>query len=143
MPGLQDIPPETQPLERPRHERLQHDVEARQQLAQELAPLRRVQIQRHQTFVAGVDLPPEWLSVRGPLSKGVAGPRLLDLDDIGAKVRQQHAGEAAGDHSGDVENPNPRERLWASGSQGIHRYRRAAHSRQIKSSRSYTISGGR
>ena len=58
-----------------------------------------------------VDLPPERLAVGGPLAQRIAGLRLLDLHHVGAEVRHQHAGDAAGNHARQVEDANAGKRL--------------------------------
>ena len=111
MQFLEHVPAEAEPLERAWDERFHHDVELRYQLAEEVASLGVLEIQRDEPLVAAVDLPPEWLSLGGPLPERIAGARLFDLDDIGAEIGEEHAGRAAGNHPGEVEDADSVE--WA------------------------------
>ncbi len=101
---MQLFPSETEPLQRARHERLHDDVELRDELLQQRPALLRLQVQRDVSLVACVDLPPQWLAVAGPLAQRVTDTRLLDLDDVGAEIGEQHAGDTAGDHAGQIED---------------------------------------
>ena len=110
MPGLQDVPAQAEVLERTWRERLHRHVEPRQQLRENLAPARDFQIQGDEALVARVDLPPERLAAGRPRAEWIAGPRLLDLDDVGAEVGQHDADERAGDHPRQIEHAEARER---------------------------------
>jgi hypothetical protein len=107
----QRVPIKAQALEGSRHERLHEHVVVRQHAKEQLAPFRRFQIQRDEALVARVDLPPQRSAGRGPLPQGIAGDRLFDLDDVGAEVGQQHAGDATRHHARQVENPDAFEGL--------------------------------
>jgi hypothetical protein len=47
------------------------------------------------------------------LTERVADPWLLDLDDVGAEIRQQHAGDATGHHPRQIEDPHAAQRFHA------------------------------
>ena len=115
MPRLQRLRRESQPLQRAGHERFHHDVEPRQHAQQERTALRRLEVERDEPLVARVDLPPERLSLGRPLPERIAGAWLLHLDDVGAEVGEQHAGDAAGHHPRQVEDPHAGERFHAFG----------------------------
>ena len=92
------------PLQRAGDERFHHDVEVRQDAKQQRASFLRLEVERDEPLVAGVDLPPEGMPLGGPLPEWIPVPRLLDLDDVGAKVCQQHSGDTASDHAREVED---------------------------------------
>jgi hypothetical protein len=91
-------------LESARHERLQQNVKPWQEFQEQSAPLFRLKVQRDESLIAGINLPPKWHAPRGPLTKGIAFAGLLDFDNVRAEIGEQHPGEAAGDHARQVED---------------------------------------
>jgi hypothetical protein len=111
MPRLQRLRSESQALERTGDERFHHDVEPRQHAKEERTSLRGLEVERDESFVAGVHLPPERLPLSRPLPQWVAGAGLLDFDDLGAEIGEQHAGDTSGHHPRQVEDPHAVQRF--------------------------------
>ena len=81
----------------------------RHELAGHLLALRAAQVEGDRALVAGRHLPPQVHAVlrRAHLSAGVAVDRVLDVDDVGAEVGQQGAGQRAGDDVGELDDLEP------------------------------------
>jgi hypothetical protein len=113
VPRLQRRRSESHPLERAGHERFHQDVELRQNAKEQIAPAVRLEIEGDESLVTGVHLPPERQPVCRPLPERIAGPGLLHLDDVGAEVGEQHAGDTSGDHPRQVKDSHAVKRLHA------------------------------
>jgi hypothetical protein len=71
-------------------------------------------IQRDGALVPGDDLPPQAVSVlRQTVRPGRITPGMLDLDDIGSPVAQQHGGDRGRVYRPKVEDPQARQRAGA------------------------------
>src|SRR5207248_4936034 len=105
--GPELIGPEIPPLECPRPEVLDQDVALLGEREQELLTTFLAQIQRHAFLVPRLDGPPErpaLVAGMTPLSKRVRLPRRLDLDDLGAHVAEQPAGERPGEQHAELDD---------------------------------------
>src|SRR5204863_9196879 len=76
MMRVEHLRTESQPLERTRHEGLHDDIEVREHAQEQPPPFVRLQIERDEPLVAGVHLPPEWLSLGRALPQWIADVRL-------------------------------------------------------------------
>ena len=68
-------------------------------------PLAGVLRQERSAHAAAVEL-----GIGAELAREIAGARRLDLDHLGAELRQLIAAERSGQHIGEVENPQAREK---------------------------------
>ena len=109
-------------LERSRPEVLDDDVGFLDQFEEQLPAAGDPKVERDRLLVARVHSPEEMMTVQFGLTPGaqrIRRPRRLDLDDLGAHVAEQAAGERSGDQGADLEDPDPVERTG--------RRRRRAH----------------
>ena len=111
MLAVKDGGAELEFLERPWNEGLHDDVELRQHAQEQRPPSLGLKVQRNETLVPSVDLPPERFAAGRPLPQRITCRRLLRLDDIRAEIGQQHARDAAGDHAGQIEHTDALERF--------------------------------
>jgi hypothetical protein len=54
------------------------------------------------------------MALSSPLPEWISRTRLLDLDDVGTKVCQQHSGDTASDHAREVEDAYTVKRIHGS-----------------------------
>jgi hypothetical protein len=121
---------EAQPplLERPGPEVLDDGVALGDEVEQELLALLRAEVQGDAALVARDQRPPQRLAVEvllTPAPHRVRPVRRLDLDDLGAEVGDQPAGEWAREQRSQLDDANPLQRperpaligrgLWAGG----------------------------
>jgi hypothetical protein len=115
---VQRLPAEAQRLERPGRRRLEHDVRARREAAEELAPALRCERQRDAAFARVEGEPAQAALGLGDLAeKGATTPecvtsRRLELDHVGAEVAEDLAGEETGllaeiENADSVEHASP------------------------------------
>ena len=92
---------------------LRHHVRRAREPLEQLRSLRLGQIQGDAALVARHHLPPQRDAIldRLELALAVALPGVLDLDDVGAEVRQQGRGERHRDHVAGVDHAKAGERL--------------------------------
>ena len=104
--------PETELVHRPRSEVLEQHVALLRQLPEDLAPLRRLEVQgdallapvhRHEVRRLAPD-------ERRPAARVIALAGLLDLDHLGAHVAEHHRAEGAREDAGEVEHANASQR---------------------------------
>jgi hypothetical protein len=90
-----DIRPEAPPLELSRLVILDHDPGAAHELEHEVATFRALQVDRDALLVAPMDRPPDGAPVDhlAPTAHRVALSRRLDLDDVGAQIREEACAE--------------------------------------------------
>ena len=109
---MERVPSEAPALENAGPEVLEHHVALGHEPADDLLPLRRVQIERHQLLVPVVDGEPVGAAVldRSEPPQVVAAAGNLGLDHLGAELRHQRAAERTGDHLGELEDADSLER---------------------------------
>src|SRR5262249_39848471 len=80
--------------------------------AHDRAALGPSEVDRDHALVARERRPPEAAAVEelAPLPHRIAGLGALDLDDLGAEVTEQLAGEGTGDEAAELEHPHAVER---------------------------------
>jgi hypothetical protein len=110
--GRQRVVAQAERLHRAGAEVLDQDVGAGDHLLQDRHPLRRLEVERHVPLVAVDDQKRRRLTilVGRPGPRLVAAARVLDLDDVGTQIGQQHAAEGASQHPGQVEHADTFER---------------------------------
>ena len=109
MLARQHVRPDPPFLERAGLEVLDHDVGLARQCAEQLLAARLAQIERDRLLVAPLHRPPQRraaLVERPDAAHEVAGPRQLDLDDLGAEIAEQGRRERRRDPRADVEDAN-------------------------------------
>ncbi len=105
---------ETDPLHHPRTEVLHENIGAGDQPAQDLRALRLLEIEGDRPLAA-VGRNEQGRELAGRVDRLAATPRdvsaeRLNLDDVGALVRQEHGGEWAGHHAREVDHLNAGQR---------------------------------
>ena len=100
-------------VERARPVRLQKHVRFCRELAQDLDCLGLLEIE-HQAALVAVERDEAHALAVADRRRGAAhvALRRLDLDDVGAHVGEQRAGERTGDEIRQLDDPDPRQRLW-------------------------------
>src|SRR5258708_18276501 len=100
---------ELQAFQRARPEILDDDVRLRDELVEQRAPARMLEVERY-AFLVSIDAEEvralgseKW---RTPLTRVVAAARLFDLDDARAEVREQHCAIRSRENSSQVQNSN-------------------------------------
>ncbi len=119
-------------LQRPRAKVLGQHVAALHELEQQLLSARLAQVQRDALLVAGLDGPPErppLVARVAPVAKRVRLARRLDLDDLGAHVAEQTAGERACEQHPQLDDADACERSRAAGRHGGSVGRGVGHAR--------------
>jgi hypothetical protein len=103
------IGPESQPLERARPEVLDEHVGVANQVLEQLAAFRRFQIDGNALLVPvdTQEIGAPAVHERCPRSRVVAMAGVLDLDDLGAHVAEQHRAQGSGQHAGEVDHLQP------------------------------------
>ena len=90
---------------------LDHHVGLGDQAAQDVLTLGFAEVQGDGPLVAGDDLPPQAVAVLGQaVGAGGIAAGMLDLDDVGAPVAEQHRGDRSGVDGSQVQHPQPGER---------------------------------
>src|SRR5882757_7928590 len=101
-------PAETPGLKSARLEVLDEHVSIGNERPHDVLTLRIAKIQGNRALVARLNLPPDRGAVlqESPLAQWIAEPGRLNLDDIGAKIRQGLSAERAGDQLSDLDDPH-------------------------------------
>ena len=105
--------PEAPSLHGPRPEVLDHHVRRRRHPPEKRGAALVLEVQRDAPLVARVVEPPVGvarLARSAETPQVVSDARALDLDDVGAELRETGAGERRGDERGGVEHPDVVER---------------------------------
>ena len=100
---------EAPPLEHPGPEVLDHDVDLGDELAEDLAPLRRPEVEGDRPLVAALAEPHQRVAAVGPGAEAaevVPGARSLDLDDVGTELTEHRRAVRPGDVGAEVEHPD-------------------------------------
>src|ERR1700730_12771438 len=98
-----------QPLDRAGRQILGEDVGLLDQLLDEFDAARGLEVDRHRFLVGVEDLEIERVVVAGAagdLAAGIAVPRVLDLDHLGAEPGERLGAGGAGLELGQIDNPN-------------------------------------
>ena len=105
---VERVPSEAPALEDAGAEVLEDDVALRHQPADDILPLRRVQVEGHELLVPVVDSEPVRAAVlrRAEAPEVVAPARHLGLDHLGPELRHERAAERARDHLSELEHPD-------------------------------------
>ena len=104
--GPERVLAEAEALGDTRAEVLHEDVDGGKELQCDCLRVRLREIE-HQAALAAVDVRPrraDRAASMTEVAEAVATDGLLELDDLGAHVGEEHAGERAGDHLGGVDN---------------------------------------
>ena len=108
---LQIVGPEAPFLQHPGPEVLDHHVGLGDQPAQDVLALGLAEVQGDGPLVPGDHLPPQAVPVLGQaVGAGRVAPGVLDLDDVGAPVAEQHRGDRRGVDRAQVQDPQPGQR---------------------------------
>src|SRR5262245_34349505 len=101
------LPPEVPFLQRAGTEVLDHDVAVARRAPRDRLPFGLAQVERDRLLVARLHVPPQRHAVAHapPASQRVAVARRLDLDHLGAEVRERLAAERPGDERAEFEDP--------------------------------------
>src|SRR5271163_1706580 len=145
---MKHLPAETETVESARREALDDDVGAARELQEDVRAARMVEVKRERALVEIVE-PEKQTAVamrqvveeRADAPRVVAGRR-LDLDDVGAHVRQDSRTELCA-MPAQVQHPQPRERASAGPGHGFFAAVLASEGFSISSSSSLTFGGGR
>ena len=100
---------EPEALDRSRRHVLDRDVGLLQELADDLEPARRLEVERHRSFVGveHVEVPRVVVGLAGPQpAAGVAGLRVLDLHHVGAEPGERFGARRAGFELGEINDPD-------------------------------------
>src|SRR5579864_6658063 len=92
---------------------LDHDVALLRQFPRDLLALGGLQVEGHGALVAVDAVEIGRLGrtdAQAPIAGVVAALRVLDLDDFGAEVTQNHAAPRSGKYPGEIKNANAGER---------------------------------
>src|SRR3954468_258843 len=100
------VPAEVPLLERARTEVLDHDMAIAREAACDRLPVGLPQVERDRLLVARLHVPPQRHAVAhaAPAAQRVAFARRLDLDHLGAKIRERLAAERPGDQRAELEH---------------------------------------
>ena len=121
---LEDVPAEAPFLQRARLEVLDEDIGLRDQPLQDLGALGLPQVEGGRLLVAALLQPGERVAALrdgAELAQGVADLRQLDLDDLGAELRELGRAEGAGKKARHVDDADALQRLdgWMGGGRGF------------------------
>ena len=108
--GVQHVPSDAEPLHHAGAVVLQHDVGARDELEQDLAPRVGAQVELHALLAAVEGDEVRAVGVATEVAERVAAGR-FDLEHVGAEIGEHHAGERRGDDRAQFEHAHAFEHL--------------------------------
>ncbi|MCY1430815.1 hypothetical protein D9M71_467710 [compost metagenome] len=103
---MDDVPTETELLQHAGAEVLDQDVRVGQQLLQDLAAFRVLEVEGQRALVARLHEPPQRRAFvqLAPFAQRVAAVRRFDLDHLGAEFGADARGERAGDQGAEFDH---------------------------------------
>ncbi len=140
---VQDLGAKPHRLERARAEILDQHLRAGEQIAQQRAPARLFEVERHALLVARIDLPVDADAARLPGSQRIALVRILDLDDLGTEIGKLQAQHIAGNEARNIDDPYSVERTGGPGLEGFVRHLRHLPSAPLTIWRNHLIAARR